>query len=127
VFNDMLTDAYHFKVCHDEVKPWEASQITCFNQDNQEIGRLQFTGLEYDYCVRIEDLYVKPDCRRQGVGSAMLNYLIKRNPAVPIFVNIVPVYRGVDLNGLIEFYTVNGFYVKRTSNIQAEGYFNFGD
>lgn len=88
----MDLNSYHFEIKPiDEPNPLLEKKVICYNQQDQEIGWLQFTGLEYDYCVRIQYLYIKPEFRQQGMGSALLNYIKKEYSAAPIYTFISPV------------------------------------
>ena len=62
----------------------------------------RYTGLEFDYCVRIQRLYVKPifGCRSQG---ALLRQLKSRYPKAPIFAHLIRVDKDVSLNVVMDF------------------------
>ena len=124
----MALSDYRFEV--QKVKdddPLEEKKAICFSPQGQEMGYVQFAGLEYDYCVRIQYLYVKPEFRGQGTGSALLNYLKDTYREAPIYTYISPVEKGVKLNYLMDFFAYNDFYIKPMSGFDAEGYYNFED
>jgi GNAT superfamily N-acetyltransferase len=101
------------------------TRIVCLNQEGQEMGWLQYTGLEFDYCVRIQRLYVKPDFRLQGAGSALLRQLKSRYPKAPIFAHLIRVDKDVSLNVVMDFFNQHGFEIKQMVSMEAEGYYNF--
>ena len=101
------------------------TRIVCLNREGQEMGWLQYTGLEFDYCIRIQRLYIKPDFRRQGAGSALLCQLKSQYPEAPIFAHLIRVDKDVSLDEVMDFFHLNGFEVKQMISMEAEGYFNF--
>ena len=101
------------------------TRIVCLNHEGQEMGWLQYTGLEFDYCVRIQRLYVKPDFRLQGVGSALLCQLKSQYPDTPIFAHLIRVDKDVSLNVVMDFFNQHGFEIKQMVSMEAEGYLNF--
>jgi len=101
------------------------TRVVCLNREGQEMGWLQYTGLEFDYCVRIQRLYVKPDFRLQGAGSALIGHLKSKYPETPIFAHLIRVDKDVSLNVVMDFFNQHGFEIKQMVSMEAEGYFNF--
>jgi len=101
------------------------TRIVCLDQEDKEMGWLQYTGLEYDYCIRIQRLYVKPGFRHQGVGMALINHLKIQHAATPIFAHLIRVDKDVSLNVVIDFFKQNEFDINQIIALEAEAYFNF--
>jgi ribosomal protein S18 acetylase RimI-like enzyme len=100
-------------------------RLSCVNAEGKEMGWLQYTDLEYDYCIRIQRLYIKPDYRQQGLGTALISHLKNQYPSSPIYAHLIRVDKDVSLNLVMDLFKQNGFYIKQIVGLEAEGYYNF--
>lgn len=111
-----------------EPKSLGFKRISCINEQGKQIGFLDFTVPNGDYCLRIQALVIERDYRRQGAGTALLDKVkelsrSKYNSA-KIEADIDPSdSEKVKVADLVKFYRKAGFTVICTLEGYYEGRF----
>ena len=77
------------------------------DSDNIIIGYIIFSHDEWNNLVHIDQFFIRPDKRNQGVGSKLLDVVLER--AKNMGIRIVFLETGKTGNDAIRFYKKNGF------------------
>jgi len=109
---------------------FQKEKISIKTSSNDEIGYLEYDKPdEFENCVRIQNMVILPQYRRNGFGTQLIDCL-KRKCVEQFFrcdieVYIFPIANGVTTDDLIRFYKHNGFKVRFDNLKEPQGIFRF--
>jgi len=100
-------------------------RLVCRNDQGNEAGYVVYTLMDGEFCIHIQGIFVQPEFRQQGIGSALLRHMQETYPDTPLYVHFHPVSNGIGLAALSQFFSSNGFEIKQFLAYAAEGYYGF--
>ena len=76
-------------------------------RDGQEVGVLCLSYVAWNQTTRISDLYIHPECKRQGIGKQLMHFAIER--ARKLGARLLALETQTSNYNAIEFYKACGF------------------